>query len=340
MQTIASLPVELLGAVFVALPDAASSACLRASCQRTVQAFAFAAQDEFLRDPTVLGGHVGAVVEVGSSKPGVDGDDAKGRALIRLPFAPTPYLFQEMVTAREDDEGSCPWIIARVAEWRTVPSSAPGTLRLRLVVDGRRCFELESAEWDFRAAIRELELGPCPSPTRRDAGEAPSASIASYELNFPNVARIDFGPLPTHVGTIGDGFLNGCNLLTSLDLSGWINVRAIGSFFIMRAKTLRTFRMVGWSALENTPDYFLNDCPALETFEFGEMPQLRTINANFVRGCGLLREVSIHGVSAVTTVKREFFGECPCLKTLDLRALTGVVTWDTKFPDKITVFRP
>jgi len=158
-------------------------------------------------------------------------------------------------------------------------------------------------------------------------------TLTHLNIEVPlNAKEIDFSPFfESNITSIGDDFLNGCNKLTSIDLSGLSNVTSIGRSFATGCFELESIDLSGLSKVTSIGDYFLYRCMSLEIIDLSGLSNVTSIGNNFLNRCKSLTNIDLSGLSNITSIGNYFLEGCLDLEIIDLSGLSNVTSIGNHF---------
>ena len=136
---------------------------------------------------------------------------------------------------------------------------------------------------------------------------------------------LDLPKLP-FVTAIGNGFLNNCTMLSTVDLTGMQAVTSIGNYFLSTCTKLSTVDLTGMKAVTSIGNYFLGNCKTLSTVDLTGMKAVTSIGDDFLSDCTKLSTVDFTGMQAVTSIGNNFLSDCRTLSIVDLTGMKAVTS--------------
>ncbi|MCF0227747.1 MAG: leucine-rich repeat protein [Malacoplasma sp.] len=102
---------------------------------------------------------------------------------------------------------------------------------------------------------------------------------------------------------IGSGFLNDCNYLKELDLSGAKNVTTIDYDFLSNCHQLETLDLSGLINVKTISTYFMYKCNTITSVDLSPMTKLTKIDSSFLNYCLSLQTLNIGNIAASVFTK-------------------------------------
>jgi len=129
-------------------------------------------------------------------------------------------------------------------------------------------------------------------------------NIKKIILNFPNLIRIE------------DGFLDGCDGLVEIDLSGSTALISIGDDFLLGCSNLTEVDFGELTGLTSIGNQFLGGCERLVEIDLSGLTALTSIGDYFLSGCRRLVEIDMSGLKALTSIGGYFLRRCTGLTSV------------------------
>ena len=105
---------------------------------------------------------------------------------------------------------------------------------------------------------------------------------------YSPIVKFDTTPLAGRIVGNARGFLNGCRILTEVDLSGLRGITIIGDYFLYGCSALVTVRgMGGLAQVVEVGRSFLAESSSLVECDLGQMMSLKKVGDDFLSGSAL-----------------------------------------------------
>ena len=220
---------------------------------------------------------------------------------------------------------------------------------------------------DFPSSIRHLSFTNCEKYLSIGNDFLPNSSLISVDFSgFKNVTAIGFNLLRKceflkivnlsgldNVTTIHEGFLSGCESLTSIlnfsvfskvtsignkflcgclslasvDISVLQSVTSIGSRFLRNCKKLKIVDLCNFDKVTVIGDSFLDRCESLASVDISVLQNVTSIGSQFLRHCKKIESVDLSIIDKVTDIGDYFLSSCESLK--DISNFSGLKTVKT-----------
>ena len=161
-----------------------------------------------------------------------------------------------------------------------------------------------------------------------------NSDITMFSINTEDdlnkLSGILIGNCDPTITTIENSFLDSCEGLSVVDLSGLINITKICGWFLYMSTSLKLLSLSGLDNVTTVGDSFFEQS-GIYAIDLYPLRNLTSMGQNFMRKCRSLTEIDLSPLSNVEIINFRLFGYCDSLKHLDFRPFKNIKTVGQNF---------